>query len=85
MRFKRLERIFFVPTFASSTNDKAIFDLLRHSNGFLKTQSLELCSLATVGTQEHNNRFLITNKVNGNKDFESGTPGRGLQRTVNKE
>ena len=28
MRFKRLERIFFVPNFASSNNDKAIFDII---------------------------------------------------------
>ncbi len=54
-------RLFFVSTFASSTNDKAIFDLLIHSND-LKTQSLELCSLATVGTQEQNNILLITRK-----------------------
>ena len=29
--------------------------------------------------------FRVTLLENGNKDFESGTPGRGLQRTVNKE
>ena len=34
MRFKRLERIFFVPNFAASNNDKVLFDMMIHSNGF---------------------------------------------------